>query len=72
MNILIIKDGYVIASAYFEQEPPEDWTYPFPHDYIVHDLHENAGIGDWHEKEEGVFYRPLSAPPDLPSELTNP
>jgi hypothetical protein len=28
-----------------------------------------AGIGDWYEASEGIFYRPLSTPPDVPEEL---
>ncbi len=49
------------------------WTYPLPHDTIMEDKDFSAGIGDWYEEAEGIFYRPINAlPPDIPEELQPP
>jgi hypothetical protein len=64
---LIIKDNYVINKVTWDGVTP--WTYPMPHDSIMEDTDFNAGIGDWYEATEGIFYRPLSTPPDVPEEL---
>jgi hypothetical protein len=64
---LIIKDNYVINKVTWDGVTP--WTYPMPHDSIMEDTDFNAGIGDWYEASEGIFYRPLSTPPDVPEEL---
>ena len=65
----IIRQHYVINVVEWNQEEAPDWTYPHPHDSIVLNANENAGIGDWYDADEGIFYRPLSTPPDLPEEL---
>ena len=36
---------------------------------MIEELTENVGPGDFYDEAEGVFYRPLSKPPDLPEEL---
>lgn len=64
---LIIRQNYVINKVVWDGETP--WTYPAPHDLILEDKDGNAGIGDWYEATEGIFYRPLSTPPDVPAEL---
>ena len=66
---LIIKDNYVINRVAWGGIT--NWEYPFPHDLIIEDINCNVGIGDWYEESEGIFYRPLSTPPDLPEELNN-
>lgn len=65
----VIRGGYVIQVVLWDDQANPDWSYQEPHDTIVHDPEARAGIGDWYEATEGIFYRPLSAPPDLPLEL---
>jgi hypothetical protein len=64
---VILKGGYVIDKVIWDGET--NWTYPFSHDSIIEDIENNVSIGDWWEEEEGIFYRPLSIPPDYPNEL---
>lgn len=64
---LIIKNGYVVNKVVWDGV--SNWSYPLPHDLIIEDINENIGIGDWYEEDEGIFYRPLSKPPDFPDEL---
>lgn len=45
----------------------KDWY--LENDLIIEDINNNVGIGDWYEEVEGIFYKPLSIPPDLPDEL---
>jgi hypothetical protein len=71
-NYAVIREGYVINLTQWDPEATPNWVYPFPHDSIVLDPNKNAGIGDWYEESEGIFYRPLSVPPDVPEELQNP
>lgn len=59
---LVIKDNYVIDYVIWDGITP--YTYPLPHDSIKEDIDGHAGIGDWYEASEDIFYRPLSTPPD--------
>jgi hypothetical protein len=63
---LIIRNGYVINRIVWGGE---NWTYPHPHDTIIEDVDMNVDIGDWYEEVEGIFYKPLSTPPDWPEEI---
>ena len=63
----IIKGGYVIARVVWDGVTP--WQYPYPYDLMIEDTNQNVGIGSWYDPVEGVFYLPLSTPPDLPPEL---
>jgi hypothetical protein len=66
----VIKEGYVLNVVEWDPVAAPDWTYPFTHDSVVLDANGNAGIGDWYEAAEGIFYRPINAqPPDWPQEL---
>lgn len=66
----IIKAGYVLNVVEWDPVNAPDWTYPFTHDSVVLDANGNAGIGDWYEAAEDIFYRPINAqPPDWPDEL---
>jgi hypothetical protein len=66
----IIKEGYVLNVVEWDPVAAPDWTYPLTHDSVVLDANGNAGIGDWHEAAEDIFYRPINAqPPDWPDEL---
>jgi hypothetical protein len=64
MRWLVIKDNYVINAIEWDGVTP--YTYPLPHDVLMQDPNELAGIGDWYESAEQVFYRPLTTPPDYP------
>lgn len=64
---LVIKDGYVINRVTWDGIT--NWVYPFPHDLVIEDINNNVGIGDWYDEAEGIFYKPLSIPPDWPEEL---
>lgn len=64
---LVIKDGYVIDVFMWDGET--NYTYPHSHDGIVEDVNQSVGIGAWYEESEGVFYMPVTAPPDLPQEI---
>jgi hypothetical protein len=66
---LVIRDSYVINVVEWDSAAQPDWVYPLEHDLVIEDPHGNSGIGDWYEAEEGILYRPLSNPPDLPEEL---
>jgi len=66
----VIKEGYVLNVVEWDPVAAPDWTYPFTHDSVVLDANGNAGIGDWYETAESIFYRPINAqPPDWPQEL---
>jgi hypothetical protein len=65
MRWLVLKDNYVINTVEWDGVIP--YTYPYPHDYLTQDPDDLAGIGDWYETSEGIFYRPLKTPPDFPS-----
>ena len=61
MNHCIIKNGYVVNVVVAEDigvVPTGDG------ETVVTDPEGIVGIGDWYEEAEGVFYRPLSDPPD--------
>jgi hypothetical protein len=64
---LAIKDNYVIDA--FIWDGVTDFTYPNEHDSIMEDVEQIVGIGSWYEESEGVFYMPVTAPPDLPQEI---
>jgi|JI7StandDraft_1071085.scaffolds.fasta_scaffold253918_2 hypothetical protein len=64
---LVIREGYVINRVIWDGIMP--WSYSLPQDLIVEDVNCNVSIGDWYESLEGIFYKPLSTPPDLPEEL---
>lgn len=59
---LIIKDNYVINRVVSENGPNSELL-------VVQDINWNVSIGDWYESSEGIFYKPLSTPPDYPEEL---
>ncbi len=59
---LIIKDNYVINRVVSENQPNSELL-------VVEDINWNVSIGDWYESSEGIFYKPLSTPPDYPEEL---
>jgi hypothetical protein len=62
---LVIKDNYVIDYVVWDGVTP--YVYPFPHDLLKEDIDRIAGIGDWYEMSEDIFYRPLGkTPPDFP------
>ena len=60
----VIKSNYVIDVVVWDGVTP--WQYPGEHDSLIEENTENVGYGDWYESSEGVFYRPLSTPPDFP------
>jgi len=60
----ILKSNYVIDVIMWDGVTP--YQYPFPYDIMMEDTTYSIGIGDWYEASEGVFYRPLSIPPDFP------
>jgi hypothetical protein len=64
-RIAIIRGGYVINVI--EADP--EYVYPHPHDLAIEDPTENIGPGHYYEASEGIFYLPMSTPPDLPAEL---
>ena len=61
----IVKQNYVIDKITWDQQMYPDYVYFFSYDSMIEDINENVGIGDWYESSEGIFYRPLSTPPDL-------
>ena len=65
----IIRGGYVVDVVLWDQENAPAWVYPGQHDAIVESPNDRVMIGDWYEADEGIFYRPITAPPDLPAEL---
>jgi len=65
---LVIKSNYVI-DVIMTDPLDTKYEYPHPHDKTVVDNNCNVGPGDWYEESEGIFYRPLSRPTDLPEEL---
>jgi hypothetical protein len=77
--VLVVKENYVINRIVISAEDYATYTYPHPHDTLMiakeYDddgnkiWHYTAQIGDWWEEAEGIFYRPLGTPPDLPEEL---
>jgi hypothetical protein len=69
---LILRKNYVINVVEWDEQQAPDWQYPHPHDAVMPATNEHVGIGDWYEDAEGIFYRPLSTPPDLPEELATP
>jgi len=60
----IIKSNYVIDVIIWDGITP--WQYPGNYDIMIEENTENVGYGDWYEASEGIFYRPLSPPPDFP------
>lgn len=60
----VIKSNYVIDVIIWDGVTP--WQYPGDYDLLVEENTENVGMGDWYEASEGVFYHPLSSPPDYP------
>jgi len=60
----VIKSNYVINIVMWDGVT--SWQYPGDYDYMIEENTENVGYGDWYEAPEGVFYRPLSSPPDFP------
>ena len=68
MRWLVIKNNYVIDAIVWDGI--SSYTYPFPHDYLKEDTQEVAGVGDWYESSEDIFYHPLGkTPPDFPGTL---
>ncbi len=64
-NWLVIKNNYVIDHIVWDGITP--YTYSFPHDFLKENIDGMAGIGDWYETSEDIFYRPLGkTPPDFP------
>jgi len=63
-NWIIIKNNYVID--YIQWDGLTPYVYPFPYDLIMEDTERLAGIGDWYETSENIFYRPTKTPPDFP------
>jgi hypothetical protein len=63
-NWFVIKDNYIINVINWDGITP--YTYPYPHDFLKEDIDGLAGIGDWYETSEEIFYRPLKTPPDFP------
>ena len=61
---LVMRSNYVIDVIFWDGITP--FSYPYPYDEIREDIQDVAGIGDWYEASEGVFYRPLTTPPDYP------
>jgi hypothetical protein len=58
--ICIIESNYVVNRKVVN----DDYM---PTDNEVEDTTHSAGIGDWYEESEGIFYRPINAvPPDSP------
>lgn len=64
-NLIIIKDNYVIDYLAWDGVTP--YVYPYPYDLIIEDTENIAGIGDWYEVSEDIFYRPTKTPPDYPA-----
>jgi hypothetical protein len=64
MRWLVLKDNYIINNIEWDGVTP--YTYPFPHDFLMNGENNPAGIGDWYESSEDIFYRPLKTPPDFP------
>ena len=60
----IIKSNYVIDVIIWDGDTP--YQYPGNHDLMIEDTTEMVGYGDWYEVSEGIFYSPLSTPPDFP------
>jgi hypothetical protein len=60
----IIKSNYVIDVIIWDGITP--YQYPGNYDTMVEENTENVGYGDWYEASEGIFYHPLSTPPDFP------
>lgn len=67
MIYAIVLRGYVINRVVGDA----DFKYEGEHDFVIEDVNENIGIGDWYEESEGIFYRPMSKPNDknMPEEL---
>ena len=59
----------MINSVLVDTDTDPGWSYQGAFDEIVLAGEHPAGVGDWYEKEEGLFYRPLGLPSDLPDEL---
>lgn len=66
---VVIKSNYVIDRIYWNPQTYPDYQYPFEHDLFLEDINQNINIGDWYDSAEGIFYRPLSTPPDWPPVL---
>jgi hypothetical protein len=63
----IIKSNYVIDIIIWDGNTP--YQYPGDHDLMIEEPTEKVGYGDWYEISEGIFYSPLSIPPDFPPTL---
>jgi hypothetical protein len=62
----IIKSNYVIGVVIWDGDTP--YQYPGDYDLMIEDTTEKVGYGDWYEISEGIFYSPLSTPPDFPTQ----
>ena len=60
----MLKSNYVIDIIPWDGVTPYD--YPYNYDTMIEDTDYNTTIGDWYEPTEGIFYHPLSTPPDFP------
>jgi len=58
----LIKQNYVINRVVSVDQPSSEYL-------VIEDTNCNASIGDWYEESEGIFYKPLSTPSDLPDDL---
>lgn len=58
----IIKEHYVINRVVSVDQPSSEHL-------VIEDTNWNVSIGDWYEEAEGIFYKPLSTPSDIPDEL---
>jgi len=61
---LVMRSNYVIGIITWDGTTP--YNYPDPYDQLIEDIWEYVNIGDWYESAEGVFYRPMTTPPDYP------
>jgi len=67
MRWLVIKNNYVIDAIVWDGVT--SYAYPFSHDYLKEDTQGVAGVGDWYESSEDIFYRPIGkTPPDFPGD----
>ena len=64
MVYVILKSNYVIDLIHWDGITP--YEYHGAYDTMIQDPDMILTIGDWYEATEGVFYRPLSIPPDYP------
>jgi hypothetical protein len=64
MIYAILKSNYVIDLIAWDGVT--SYQYHSTYDVMVPDPDAVITIGDWYEASEGVFYRPLTTPPDYP------